>query len=258
LQPKSLSLPAEMPLARLSSRGELRAAFDRALRSLDRTDIVQGAESQYQSALRLLSTPAVREAFAVGDEPDRVREAYGRTKIGGRCLTARRLVEAGARFVMVDYGYDPDYGNVWDNHNAPSQNHPPIQEMCRRGYHLAGMDRAFAALISDLGQRGLLDTTLVCFITEFGRTPLINKAGGRDHWGAAGSLFFAGGGVQGGQVVGETDRTASKPTTHPYGPWDVAATIYSLLGVNHRGFTYDIQDRPRAILDQGEVIRELL
>jgi hypothetical protein len=110
------------------------------------------------------------------DVPDEVREAYGRTKIGGRCLQARRLVEAGARFVMVDYGYDPDYGNVWDNHNAPSQNHPPIQEMCRRGYHLAGMDKAFAALIRDLDERGLLDSTLVCFITEFGRTPHINKA----------------------------------------------------------------------------------
>ena len=85
---------------------------------------------------------------------------------------------------MVDYGYDPDYGNIWDNHNAPSQNCPPIQEMCRRGYHLAGMDQAFAALVSDLDERGLLDSTLVCFITEFGRTPKINKEGGRDHWGS--------------------------------------------------------------------------
>ena len=97
-----------------------------------------------------MTTPEVRRAFEVDDEPDAVRDTYGRTKIGGRCLQARRLVEAGARFVMVDYGYDPDYGNVWDNHNAPVQNHPPIQEMVRRGYHLAGMDKAFAALISDL------------------------------------------------------------------------------------------------------------
>jgi uncharacterized protein (DUF1501 family) len=129
--------------------------------------------------------------------------------------------------------------------------------MCRRGYHLAGMDRAFAALITDLEARGLLDSTLVCFITEFGRTPLINKSGGRDHWGAAGSLFFTGGGMKTGQVIGQTDRTASRPTTHPYGPWDVAATIYRSLGVNPRGFVYDIQNRPRPILEQGEPIPEL-
>jgi Protein of unknown function (DUF1501) len=258
LQPKSLSLAPETPAARLSGRRQLREAFDQALRALDKSDSVQAAESQYQNAVRLLTTPAVRDAFAVGDEPDKTRDAYGRTKIGGRCLTARRLVEAGARFVMVDYGYDPDYGNVWDNHNAPSQNHPPIQEMCRRGYHLAGMDRAFAALISDLEERGLLDSTLVCFITEFGRTPQINNAGGRDHWGAAGSLFFAGGGVKMGQVIGATDRTASQPTTHPYGPWDVTATIYHLLGVNHRGFIDDIQNRPRPILERGDTIAELI
>jgi uncharacterized protein (DUF1501 family) len=159
---------------------------------------------------------------------------------------------------MVDYGYDPDYGNIWDNHNAPGQNHPPIQEMCRRGYHLAGMDKAFAALIKDLEDRGLLASTLVCFITEFGRTPKINKEGGRDHWGAAGSLFFTGGGIKTGQVVGETDRTASKPTTHPYGPWDIAATIYHLLGLNLKTFVPDFQDRPRPILDQGDVIAELV
>lgn len=257
-QPQSLALSTETPLARLSGRRQLRDSFDQALRAADKTDSVQAAESQYQNALRLLSTPAIRDAFAIGDEPDKTRDAYGRTKIGGRCLSARRLVEAGARFVMVDYGYDPDYGNIWDNHNAPGQNHPRIQEMCRRGYHLAGMDRAFAALVSDLDDRGLLESTLVCFITEFGRTPKINKEGGRDHWGAAGSLFFTGGGIKTGQVVGATDRTASKPTTHPYGPWDVAATIYHLLGINPQSFVPDFQDRPRSILDQGDVIGELV
>jgi hypothetical protein len=257
-QPQSIALSSETPLARLSSRRRLRDAFDQALRTAESSDALQSAESQYQNALRLLSTPAIREAFAISDEPEQVRDAYGRTKIGGRCLSARRLVEAGARFVMVDYGYDPDYGNIWDNHNAASQNHPPIQQMCRRGYHLAGMDQAFAALISDLEDRGLLESTLVCFITEFGRTPKINKDGGRDHWGAAGSLFFTGGGIKTGQVVGATDRTASKPVTHPYGPWDVAATIYHLLGVNPKSFVPDFQDRPRPILDQGEVITELV
>jgi len=186
-----------------------------------------------------------------------VREQYGRTKIGGRCLMARRLVEAGARFVMVDYGYDPDYGNIWDNHNAPVQNHPPIQQMVKRGYHLAGMDQAFAALVADLSERGLLDSTLVVFLTEFGRTPKINSNGGRDHWGKAGSLFFTGGGTKVGQVIGATDDHAARPVTHGYSPADVAATLYAALGIDYSRVIYDFQDRPRLILDEGRPIVEL-
>lgn len=258
LKPKSLTLTGDGALARLSSRMQLRQSFDRALRALDKNDSIVAAEGQFHSAIRLLTTPEVRRAFEVDDEPAAVRDNYGRTKIGGRCLQARRLVEAGARFVMVDYGYDPDYGNVWDNHNATVQNHPPIQKMVFRGYHLAGMDKAFAALITDLRDRGLLETTMVVFLTEFGRTPKINSNGGRDHWGAAGSIFFTGAGIKTGQVVGATDRLAAKPTTHPYGPADIAATIYHSLGINHKGFVYDIQDRPRPILDHGEVMREVL
>ncbi|MGI8977726.1 MAG: DUF1501 domain-containing protein [Pirellulaceae bacterium] len=258
LKPKSLSLSGDVALARLSSRMQLRQSFDRALRSLDKSDSIVAAEGQYHSAIRLLTTPEVRRAFEVDDEPAAVRENYGRTKIGGRCLQARRLVEAGARFVMVDYGYDPDYGNIWDNHNAPVQNHPPIQKMVFRGYHLAGMDKAFAALITDLRDRGLLESTMVVFLTEFGRTPKINTNGGRDHWGAAGSIFFTGAGIKTGQVVGATDSHAARPTTHPYGPADIAATIYHSLGINHKGFVYDIQNRPRPILDHGEVMKEVL
>ena len=158
---------------------------------------------------------------------------------------------------MVDYGYDPDYGNIWDNHNAVSQNHPPIQQMCKRGYHLAGMDQAFAALISDLETRGMLDRTMVVFLTEFGRTPKINARGGRDHWGAAGSIFFAGGGVRGGQVIGATDKQAAAPLTRPISPADVAATMFAGLGINHRGLVEDILQRPRIILEQGRPITEL-
>src|SRR6185312_13694261 len=102
-----------------------------------------------------------------------MRERYGRTKIGQRCLLARRLIEADARFVVVDYGYDPEYGNLWDNHRVPSQNQPHISEMVKYPYHLAGTDRACAALVADLDERGLLDQTLVVFLTEFGRTPKI-------------------------------------------------------------------------------------
>ena len=258
LTPRSLSLPNEVPLARLTSRTSLRDSFDRALRTLQRQNQVVGVEGSYRDALRLLTTPQVRRAFQVSDEPDDVRDAYGRTKIGGRCLMARRLVESGARYVMVDYGYDPDYGNIWDNHNAPSQIHPPIQQMVKRGYHLAGMDRAFAALINDLRQRGLLDSTLVVFLTEFGRTPKINARGGRDHWGAAGSVFFTGAGTKVGQVVGATDGTAARPVTRGYTPADIAATIYAALGIDHHSMIQDFQDRPRPILDDGEPIPEVI
>src|SRR6185437_2791493 len=113
-------------------------------------------------------SPAVRSAFDLSAEAEKTRERYGKTKIGTRCLMARRLVEAGARFVMVDYGYDPEYGNLWDNHNAAVQNFPHICEMVKRDYHLAGVDRACAALLDDLEARGLLDSTLVVFLTEFG------------------------------------------------------------------------------------------
>ncbi|MBW3598095.1 MAG: DUF1501 domain-containing protein [Planctomycetes bacterium] len=256
LTPRSVSLPSAGHRSRLSRRARLRDVLDGALRRLESLDPVAALEAQHQNALRLLQTPSIREAFSIDDEPHAVREAYGRTKIGGRCLMARRLVEAGARFVMVDYGYDPAYGNVWDNHNAPSQNHPPIQEMCLRGYHLAGMDRAFAALIGDLEQRGLLNSTLVVFLTEFGRTPRINDRGGRDHWGAAGSLFFTGAGVRGGQLIGATDDHAGEPAAHGYSPADVAATLYAALGVDHRAFVHDILDRPRPILEGGQPIRE--
>jgi hypothetical protein len=257
LTPRSVTLPAEVPLARLNSRVELRQNFDRALNTLERLDALKGTDGQFDNALRLLSKPSIRSAFEVSQEPDKIRDRYGRTKIGGRCLMARRLVEAGARFVMVDYGYDPDYGNIWDNHNAPVQNHPPIQQMVKRGYHLAGMDQAFAALISDLRERGLLNNTLVVFLTEFGRTPRINTNGGRDHWGKAGSLFFTGGGTKAGQAIGATDEHASRPTTHGYTPADVAATLYAALGIDHQKLIYDFQDRPRMILDEGEPIPEL-
>jgi hypothetical protein len=257
LSPASTTLGADVPLSRLSRRVELRQSFDQALRTLDRQDAMVAAESRYQDALRLLTTPSVRSAFDLSTERPEVRERYGRTKLGGRCLMARRLVEAGARFILVDYGYDPDYGNVWDNHNAPVQNHPPIQKMVFRGYHLAGMDKAFAALLGDLKERGLLETTLVVFLTEFGRTPKINANGGRDHWGKAGSIFLAGAKTRVGQVIGDTGPQAAAPTGHRYSPADVLATTYAALGIDSRRVIHDFQDRPRLILEEGRVIPEV-
>jgi hypothetical protein len=258
LGPEPLTLPGGLTHDRLARRAGLRESLEQALRQADRRGLLGAMEDHFAGAFRLLASAAVRRAFELGQEPEATRARYGRTKIGGRCLLARRLVEAGARFVLVDYGYDPDYGNLWDNHGVPEQRQPHISEMAKRGYHLAGMDRAFAALIDDLAGRGLLDSTLVVFLTEFGRTPRINPQGGRDHWGAAGSLFFAGGGTVGGQVVGATDRLGAHPTTTGYTPADVAATIYRALDIAPETLLHDRQDRPVAVLPAGSAIPGIL
>ncbi len=257
LRPKSLTPLGEIPLTRLDGRLSLRKNLDRAIESLDRESSVIEHEAEFGGAVGLLQNPTVQNAFDLNREKPATRDAYGRTKLGGRCLMARRLVEAGAKYVMVDYGYDPDYGNVWDNHNAACQIHPPIQDMVRRGYHLAGLDKAFAALITDMKERGMLERTLVVFLTEFGRTPKINARGGRDHWGAAGSIFFAGGGAKSGQVIGKTDYKGAEVLSDRCSPGDVAATIYSALGIDPQAIIKDFQGRPRPILPDGVPIQKV-
>jgi hypothetical protein len=253
LAPPTLALPQELSVDRLAARGELRTLLDARVRAAEKAEPYQVVDAQYRAALDMLSSAKVREAFDVSRESPATREEYGRTKIGGRCLAGRRLIEAGARFVMVDYGYDPEYGNVWDNHNAPSQNHPPLGEMAKRGYHVAGMDRAFAALLTDMEQRGLLARTLILFVTEFGRTPRINKGGGRDHWGPCGSIFFAGAGTRPG-VIGGSDKQGAYPTTEPNTPGDVAASIYRALGIRTDQRLRDREGRPHFVLPEGRVI----
>jgi hypothetical protein len=255
---QALTPPPDSGAARLDARRCLRARLDAGLRRLEKAGLAETLARQYTSAFAMLLSPGVRRAFDLLQEPAALRGRYGASKIGQRCLLARRLVEAGARFVLVDYGYDPEYGNLWDNHNAPVQKHPPLCEMAKLDYHLAGTDRAFAALIDDLAARGLLDETLVVFLTEFGRTPKINSLGGRDHWGKAGSLFFAGSGVRGGQVIGGTDRQAALPRGLAYSPADVAATVYEALGLSLDTELRDRQDRPQALLPEGRPIPGVL
>ena len=252
------SLDAHSSSDRLDDRRSLRQKLDAGLRGLEKSGMSDSLSRQYGTAFDMLTSPSVRRAFDLRQEPTKLKHRYGRTKIGQRCLLARRLVEAGARFVLVDYGYDPEYGNLWDNHNAAVQNHPPICEMAKLDYHLAGTDRAFAALLEDLDSRGMLDETLVVFLTEFGRTPKINKEGGRDHWGKAGSLFFAGGGVRGGQVIGSTDGTASQPRGVAYSSADVAATVYAALGLDGDVELQDRQGRPVPLLYEGKPIPGVL
>jgi hypothetical protein len=253
---QALNYPAGVDADRLTGRQSLRHRLDAGLRRLDSSGRADAVTEEYRGAFEMLLSPGVRRAFELRQEPEKVRERYGHTKIGQRCLLARRLVEAGARFVMVDYGYDPEYGNLWDNHNAPVQKHPPICEIVKLPWHLAGTDRAFAALLADLHERGRLGETLVVFLTEFGRTPKINSLGGRDHWGAAGSIFFAGGGTRGGRVIGATDRQGAQPTGPRHGPWDVAATVYHAIGINPT--LRDRLNRPLPALAEGQPIPGVL
>jgi hypothetical protein len=249
--------PAEgLDPERLEGRQRLRRWLDDAARRLEKgTDALA---QQYESAFDLLASPRVRGAFELEREPLPLKERYGHTKLGRRCLLARRLVEAGARFVLVDYGYDPDYGNLWDTHCAPGQDPTPMVEVVKRPHHLAGLDRALAALIADLTERGLLDETLVVYMTEFGRTSKINKQGGRDHWGKAGSICFAGGGTRGGQAIGATDRQGAYPTGRSFTPADVAATVLQAIGIDPHSMVTDHQQRPIPTLPTGESIPGML
>lgn len=255
---QALNLPVGVDGSRLDRRRSLRGQLEGRLRTLETSVGEDVLSRQYGEAFGMLTNPAVRRAFDLGREAGAVRDRYGRTKIGQRCLLARRLVEAGARFVLVDYGYDPEYGNLWDNHNAPVQNHPVIMEIVKRPWHLAGTDRAFAGLVEDLHARGLLERTLVLFLTEFGRTPQINREGGRDHWGAAGSIFFAGGGSRGGRVIGGTDRHAAYPIGASHTPGDVAATLYHAIGIDPETMLHDSLRRPLPVLPAGRVIGGIL
>jgi uncharacterized protein (DUF1501 family) len=186
-------------------------------------------------------SPNARDAFSVDREPAVVRDAYGRTDFGQSCLLARRLVEAGVRFVTVNYG-------GWDHHAK-------IFDALDK--KLPELDMGLAALVTDLSNRGLLDETLLLVMGEFGRTPRINKDAGRDHWGRAGSMLFAGAGIRGGQVIGATDKEGAFVTDRPVRPADVAWTVYESLGIAPGKILTTPEGRPVEILDQGAAVHEL-
>jgi uncharacterized protein (DUF1501 family) len=196
----------------------------------------------------------VRGAFDVTREDDRLRERYGRTLFGNCTLIARRLVEAGVRFVNVtwDLFWDrvPINYDAWDTH---TRNCAILKDV-----NLPEFDRVYAALLEDLDQRGLLDETLVVVMSEMGRTPRINGNAGRDHWTHCYGMWFAGGGIRGGTVVGESDAQAAYVKDRPVSPADVCATIYDLLGIDPDMTVPDRGGRPLPISNGGRVIREVL
>ncbi len=222
-------------------RQTLLQAVDGLARQIHGNDQIATYDEFQQRAADLVLAPEGRRAFAIEQESPALRERYGRHTIGQSCLLARRLIERGVRFVTVNNGGWDHHAKIWDG-------------LARR---LPEFDQAFSALIEDLDGRGLLATTLVLAFGEFGRTPRINKEVGRDHWGPAASLLFAGAGVHRGGVIGQTDRHGAFVTRRPVAPADVAATVYEAVGVDPHHWLMHPEGRPIQILDRGEAVREL-
>ncbi len=205
----------------------------------------------------MLGSPRLRNAFNLAAESAKVREAYGRTTYGQGCLLARRLVEAGARFVTVYFsdsigGQSTESGG-WDTHGFNNTRMYPIIEK----YHLPITEQTLPTLLLDLEERGLLDTTLVVWMGEFGRTPKINDNASRDHWPQCYTALVAGGGVKRGFVYGASDKTGSHPAENPVRPDDLAATIYYLLGIDPHTEVYGVGNRP-LLIAEGKPVMEII
>lgn len=240
---KSLRLDPELTLGRMQSRHDLLGQFDRLRRDADVQGEFAGIDSFSRQAIDLVTSEAAANAFRLKEEPPEIRERYGWTSTGQNFLLARRLVEAGVTFVTCMSG-----GN-WDTH-VDNFN-------ILRNSSLPRFDRGLAALIADLDERGLSDEVLVVAFGEFGRTPVINKDAGRDHWPGAMSVIFAGGGLRMGQVVGETDSHGAAPKSQPHSPGDILSTIYEAAGIDRSRTFVDASGRTMPVLPEGKPIAEL-
>jgi hypothetical protein len=242
---RDLSLPDERDRARLERRYAMLGAMDRYQNQVEApaSPVVQARDAFYERAHRLITSPAAKRAFDLGQEADRTRDQYGRNTLGQSCLLARRLIEAGVHFVTVTDG-------GWDTH---TENFRSLKDRL-----LPRLDQAYAALLQDLHQRGLLDNTLVVWFGDFGRTPKVNPSAGRDHWATAGVACMGGGGIKRGEVVGATNAMGEVVVDSPVSPEDLAATIYTALGVPLHTW-YRAQDgRPIELVPEGRPVRQLL
>jgi hypothetical protein len=235
---------------RIHQRLSLLAQFDRRLRVDPASEAFAQFDVWRQQALTLLASPAARRAFELNQEPDKVRERYGRNKFGQSVLLARRLVESGVSLVQVNWPrIDGALNNgAWDTHTKNAES--------LRTVLMPRMDQAYSALLDDLTARGLLEDTLVVWVGEFGRTPKINPAAGRDHWGGVFSVALAGGGVRGGQVHGSSDRLGAAPKSGRVEPADLTATIFHCLGLDPQQQIRDNSGRPLPI-SRGRVLHEI-
>ncbi len=250
-----LSLPSNLSVDRISRRRELQKIIDRQARLLEFAEDARGFDTYYERAIGMLTSDRVRRAFDISAEPDAVRERYGRTTYGQSCLLARRLVEAGVKFVTVYFsdsigGRRIDSGG-WDTHGFDDTRMFKIVDK----YHFPITEQTLPTLLDDMDERGLLDETLVLWMGEFGRTPKINKNESRDHWPQCYTALLAGGGVKRGFVYGKSDAQAMYPDEHPVSPEDLAATVYQLLGIDPHTEIHDRDNRPLVIA--GKPVTEL-
>jgi hypothetical protein len=239
---RDLSLPGGIDDKRFDRRKDMLATVDDHFRTLEKSDDLDAMDSFYQKAYAMISSKSAREAFNLSAESDATRAAYGKTQAGGRMLLARRLVEAGVRFVSTTFG-------GWDHHAN-------IANGFKR--QMPDFDQAFAALINDLEQRKLLDSTLVMVSSEFGRTPKINKDAGRDHWPRVFSVVLAGGGIKRGMIYGSSDATGGEPNTDPMSVEDLSATLYHQIGIDPQKRLISPGNRPIDIVRGGKVVKEIL
>lgn len=238
-----LTPPLDIDASRLSDRRQVLGVVDRFRKHVE-TRSKAGAFNKFRErAFELMTSPEAKKAFDIQSESDNVRQAYGFNTMGQSCLLARRLVQSGVRYVMINH-------NNWDTHE---NNFGDLKTNL-----LPHLDKALAELLRDLSDRGMLEKTLVVVSGEFGRTPKINANAGRDHWGSCFTLTLAGGGIRGGRVIGASDKWAAKPDKNPIGAKDFAATMYHLLGVDSEKLMYTIDKRPVKLLDGGRKIHELL
>ncbi|MES2709495.1 MAG: DUF1501 domain-containing protein [Verrucomicrobiota bacterium] len=237
-------LPAGIAEGRVKSRRGLRAALDRMKRGTDKRmeDPAVEFDRFYEQGFDLVSSARAQEAFDISREDPKVRERYGRNDMGQRFLLARRLVEVGVSWVTVNWG-------GWDHHENIATAY--------KGDALKTLDQGVSALLTDLSERGLLDSTLVVMLGEFGRTPKINEKGGRDHWPNAMSVLMAGAGIPGGQIVGATDVKGYYASDNVYRPEDFAASIYTKMGIDPRQHLETTAGRPVQLVNDGRLIREL-
>jgi len=239
---QDLRLPGGVTDNRFSKRRRMLDAVNDYFVSKEKADSLKAVDTFYQRAYSMVSSVKAQEAFNISKEPAKLRDEYGRNTAGARMLLARRLVEAGSRFVTMTYG-------GWDLHDN-------VQNGIRG--QLPAFDQGYAALIRDLDRRGLLKSTLVCIASEFGRTPKINGTAGRDHWPKVFTVVMAGGGIKGGISYGTSNATASEPEDNPLSVEDWAATIYHCLGINPDNKLIAPGDRPINIVKDGTVRKELL
>ena len=239
---RNLTLPNQVDVARIDNRKALLSGLDQLRRDMDHSGLVEGIDQFNAEALEMVTGAEARQAFDISAEDAKLRERYGRNVYGQSALLARRLVEAGVRFVTIHNG-------GWDHHSNIG---PGMKS------RLPSMDQSIGALIADLDERGLLDSTIVCVMGEFGRTPRINATAGRDHWGNVMSVLLGGGGLKGGQVVGASNDKGEHPVENPLTPADVLATIYHQLGIDMHAAFHNHAGRPIPINNSGEPIRQLI